>query len=75
VAKAELKSARKVLQHWKSSSNGGLDIKGFFTLGRAMFMAALSQIITYLLIMIEFKKDDYPSFLNDMNVTQNATQQ
>jgi len=54
----EVATARLKLTHYKMSSSGGLDIFGFFTLGRTTVLVILGQILTYLIIMIEFKKEE-----------------
>ena len=36
----------------------GLDVLGFFTLNRGGLLAAFGHLLTYLIILIEFKMDD-----------------
>jgi len=59
----EVATARLKLTHYKISSSGGLNIFGFFILGRIMVLAIIGQIITYLIIMIEFKTEEDPEKL------------
>ncbi len=39
----------------------GLSAMGFFTLDRAVLLAVLGQLLTYLIIMLEFKNQDKKS--------------
>ncbi len=49
----EAEQARMLLERCK-----GLDVLGLFTLNRAVLLGGLGQLLTYLIILIEFKMDD-----------------
>ncbi len=51
----------------------GLALRGYFVVNRGVLLAILSNLLTYLIILIEFEMDDQVKKQYVCNATKNAT--